>query len=190
MYVAGDCSGAYSPAKLEYFTRQIVFLRPGTFVVFDRVCSTQPEFKRTWLLQAMSVPSVTSDHLIVTNGKGRLFVQTLLPEHAQVRLAAGEDLYRYDGHDYTPQRDTGPAPQCRIEVSAPASRNVEYFLHVLTATDANTIDTNRASVSFVDTKVHTVIGDVRIVFATDAVGAYLQTAATLQPLAQSILSKE
>ena len=190
VYVAGDCSRAYAPAKLEYFTRQIVFLRPGTFVVFDRVCSAQPEFRKTWLLQAMNVPSVTENHLIVTNGRGRLFVQTLLPEHPQIRLAAGEDLYRYDGHDYTPQRDTGPAPRCRIEVSAPASRNVEYFLHVLTATDADTTDVHAASVSLVDTKVHAVIGDVRIVFATDVVGAYLQTATTLQPLAPSVPREE
>ena len=30
---------AYSPKKLDCFTRQIVFARPGTFVIFDRVVS-------------------------------------------------------------------------------------------------------------------------------------------------------
>ncbi len=37
LYVAGDCTRAYSSNKLDLFTRQIVFLRPNTFVIFDRV---------------------------------------------------------------------------------------------------------------------------------------------------------
>ena len=53
-YVAGDCTRAYSPGKLKCFTRQIVFLRPGTFVVFDRVVACDPSYRKTWLLQAMS----------------------------------------------------------------------------------------------------------------------------------------
>ncbi|MBL7223632.1 MAG: hypothetical protein ISS72_07255, partial [Candidatus Brocadiae bacterium] len=56
LYVAGDCSRAYSPKKLEYFTRQIVFIRPGTFIVFDRIKSRSPSFRKTWLLQAMAPP--------------------------------------------------------------------------------------------------------------------------------------
>ncbi len=52
LYVAGDCSRAYSPKKLDYWTRQIVYVRPGTFVVFDRVATTRPELAKTWLLQS------------------------------------------------------------------------------------------------------------------------------------------
>ena len=94
LYVAGDASRAYSPRKLDYFTRQVVYLRPETFVVFDRVQSKRPEFKKTWLLQAMHVPARTGGHLVVTNGAGRLFVQPLLPEQPEIRLVSGDDLYR------------------------------------------------------------------------------------------------
>jgi hypothetical protein len=136
VYVAGDCTRAYSPKKLECFTRQIVFERPGTFVIFDRVVSRRPEFKKTWLLQAMKRPTESPSGLVITNGKGRLFVQTLLPHRPQVKLCDGEDLYRYDGKAYPPRRDTGPAPECRIEVSPSHPARVDYFLHVLTAADA------------------------------------------------------
>ena len=136
LYVAGDCTRAYSPTKLESFTRQIVFERPGTFIVFDRVVSRQPDFKKTWLLQAMKRPHQSESGLVVTNGQGRLFVQTLLPGHADVELYCGQDLYRYDGQVFPPQRDTGPAPACRIEISPKQSARLDYFLHVLTATDA------------------------------------------------------
>ena len=38
----------------------------------------------------MKPPVAAQDrHLVVTNGKGRLFVQTLLPENPQVRLVSG-----------------------------------------------------------------------------------------------------
>ena len=145
VYVAGDCTRAYSPQKLACFTRQIVFLRPGTFVIFDRVCSTKPEFKKTWLLQAMKPPTQAGRHLVVTNGKGRLFVQTLLPENPQVRLVAGADLYTYGGHSYPPSRDTGPAPECRIEISPGEPRTTDYFLHVLTATGAEVAECANAT---------------------------------------------
>ena len=39
--ITADCSRAYAPDKLECFVRQIVYERPGTFVVFDRVVSAQ-----------------------------------------------------------------------------------------------------------------------------------------------------
>src|SRR4030042_3637153 len=101
---------------MESFQRQIVFLRPNTFVIFDRVCSKDAGFKKTWLLQAVKAPTQTNKHLVITNGKGRLFVQTLLPERPQVRLVSGPELYSYDGRDYPPSPDTAPAPGGRIEI--------------------------------------------------------------------------
>jgi len=137
VYVAGDCTRAYSSNKMDSFTRQIVFLRPNTFVIFDRVCSKDVGFKKTWLLQAIKVPAQTDRHLVITNGKGRLFVQTLLPEQPQVRLVSGPELYSDGEHDYSPSRDTGPAPECRVEISPSEPRTCDYFLHVLTAAGSN-----------------------------------------------------
>ena len=107
LYVAGDATRAYSPNKLSLFTRQIVFLRPDTFVIFDRVTSTRPEFKKTWLLQAMTHAGARSGRaLVITNGKGRLFVQTLLPKDA--RVAAGL------GRGPVPDRRTRPTRRAAI----------------------------------------------------------------------------
>lgn len=138
-YVAADCTRAYRPEKLESFVRRIVYVRPGTFVIFDRVVSTRPEFHKTWLLQAMKRPEKQGKHLVATNGPGRLFVQTLLPADADVNLVSGDNLYRYGGRSYLPSRDTGPAPECRIKVSPSAPQMEDYFLHVLTAVDS-TVD--------------------------------------------------
>lgn len=164
VYVAGDCTRSYSPKKLEYFTRQIVFLRPGTFVIFDRVSSKHPNFRKTWLLQPMKVPTETKDGLVVTNGKGRLFIQALLPPDPEIKLITGTKLYHYDAKTYPPKRDTGPEPQCRLEISPAEQRKVDYFLHVLTAADAGVASVEKAVAELKNQEVFVKIGQTRITF--------------------------
>ena len=174
VYVAGDCTRSYSPKKLEYFTRQIVFLRPGIFVIFDRVSSKNPRFKKTWLLQAMKVPAETENGLVVTNGKGRLFIQTMLPSEAQVKLVMGADLYSYGGKTYPPGRDTGPAPECRIEISPTRQKAVDYFLHVLTAADARVSSVEKAQLRVKDKEITVTIGKAAITFDMAEVRGFIE----------------
>jgi len=173
LYVAGDCTRAYSRDKMGCFTRQIVFVRPDTFVIFDRVQSVNPQFKKTWLLQAMKVPSRQGQHLVITNGKGRLFVQTLLPLNSDVKLVAGPELYGYGGRSYLPARDTGPAPECRIEVSPPQQRSWDYFLHVLTAAGSDTASVDEATADVTGEEVTVSVGQTKITFNTTQVGVHV-----------------
>lgn len=174
LYTAGDCTRAYSPNKLDYFTRQIVFIRPGTFVIFDRVKSKNPAFRKTWLLQAMKPPAGEAPNLVITNGQGRLFVQTLLPLHPQVKLVSGPDLYRHDGKYYLPERDTGPAPECRIEIFPSEPSSVDYFLHVLTATDASVASAPQAVVIAGGKEILVALGKTRLSFLKDTVGGFIE----------------
>ncbi len=167
LYVAADCSRAYAADKLVSFTRQIVFQRPGTFVVFDRVESTDAQYRKTWLLQAAKKPVDVDGTLVVTNGDGRLFVQTLLPTEPIVRLADGDQLYRYGGNRYEPTRDTGPAPECRIEISPSEPAEVDYFLHVLTATDAGIESVPRARARRLQGSFEIDIGETTITLPAD-----------------------
>jgi len=186
VYVAGDATRAYWPEKLERFTRQIVFLRPDTFIIFDQVKATRPELKKTWLLQAMQVPTRDGENLVITHGKGRLFVQTLLPEEPQVRLVHGDDLYRYGGRAYPPQRDTGPAPQCRIEVSPSRPSAADCFLHVLTATDAANASVPQAVVRQGAGQVQVTLGSARITFDAERVGGSIRLGNTTVALPQGV----
>ena len=173
VYVAGDATRAYAPGKLETFTRQIVYLRPDTFVIFDRVKSKNPSFTKTWLLQAMEPPTGQAPAWVITNGAGRLFLQTVLPEQPRVHVAQGEDLYRYGGRAFPPRRDTGPAPKCRIEISPSEPAELDYFLHVLTAAAADTEAVPRATVRVeADTTILTV-GETEIGFSQAEVGGYV-----------------
>lgn len=170
LYVAADATRAYSTNKLKLFTRQIVYLRPGTFVIFDRVTATKPEFKKTWLLQAMKKPEQRGGDLAVTSGQGRLFVQPLLPAKRQMALASGDDVYRYDGQSFPPRRNTGSAPECRIEISPSQPSATDYFLHVLTATDATTDSVSRPAVRDEFDRVQVTLNGATLVFTKDGRG--------------------
>ncbi len=186
VYVAGDCTRAYSPAKLRHFTRQIVYLRPDTFVVFDRVRSTQAGFRKTWLLQAMKKPERVPPHLVITNGKGRLFLQTLLPEDPQISLASGEGLYAYGGATYPPSRDTGPAPECRIEISPARPSEEDLFLHVLTAAEASAAAPAPARFRKEGDKILATVGNVTVSFLAGRVGGSIESGGRTTPLGGEI----
>ncbi|MFA6472296.1 MAG: heparinase II/III family protein, partial [Candidatus Latescibacterota bacterium] len=57
-YAAGDATGSYSREKCSLVLRQFVFLHPDYFVIFDRVVSTSPEYKKTWLLHTATEPLI------------------------------------------------------------------------------------------------------------------------------------
>ncbi|MCL2640569.1 MAG: hypothetical protein FWD53_06975, partial [Phycisphaerales bacterium] len=144
LYTAGDYTKSYSPKKAKQVTRQIVYIRPGTFIIFDRIESTNPAFKKKFILHPMTIPEKQGNHWIVTNGNGkeggRLFIQTLAPSAHAVELFHGEKLYTYsNGKKFTPNHDFNLAPECRMEITATNPETFTYFLHVLTATDA-TVD--------------------------------------------------
>lgn len=139
MFVAGDCTRAYAPSKLRSWVRQIVFLRPHTFIIFDRVISTQPQYQKTWLLHSRNEPALQNQALqnqtaTITNGTGKLTVQTLLPEGARVRTVRD---YAYGGQTFDEEKSglSETANLWRMEVSPTGARNEDIFLHVLSTED-------------------------------------------------------
>ncbi len=132
LYVVGDCTRAYAASKVELCRRHIVFLRPHLFVILDRVRSTKAEYAKTWLLHCVNEPELREDGALVTNGPGRLSMQTLLPQRAKIEKIYG---YTYGGKTYDPESDriSKFAEKWRIEVRppAPAPAKEDIFLHVL-----------------------------------------------------------
>jgi hypothetical protein len=131
MYVAGDATAAYARAKARLVMRQIVFIRPHVFVIFDQVVSTRPEYEKTWLLHCQNEPAIDGNRVRIANGAGELHVQTLLPESARIEKVFG---YTYGGQTYEPLHPFEPAdlvPKWRIEVKPSTPAEKDFFLHVL-----------------------------------------------------------
>ena len=176
MYTAGDCTKAYSPAKCDFFTRQIVFIRPDTIVIFDRVQAKNPNFKKTFLLHTMKPPTGSAPNLVETNGKGRLFIQTVLPADPEVKLHTGKDLYVYNGSEgaVNPSKAVwGNIPECRIEVSPRTAAQTDYFLHVLTTGDDTSSQPPKPDCK-VGSDVALTVGAVKLHFKTASVGGSIE----------------
>jgi len=106
-YARGNATRAYQPAKMEYFTREVAYT-PGNnvLVIFDRVRSTDPNYKKVWLLHGVGEPRVSAEAkardighggtayanatvFTSEDGQGRLRVHSLLPREREVVKRGG-----------------------------------------------------------------------------------------------------
>lgn len=93
-YTAADLTGAYGKWRFGYprivrrYYRQFLYLRPDTFVVFDRVTLTDPRYQCRWLLHALNRPAV--------DGKGEEVtpLRTRYPATARALIEEGEGALR------------------------------------------------------------------------------------------------
>ena len=107
-YARGNATRAYNPLKVEHFTRELVYLPSGNvLVVFDRVRSVDPLYRKVWLLHGVNEPSLAASgkgsdvgqggttyanasSFTYEEGRGRLRVHILLPREREVTTRGGK----------------------------------------------------------------------------------------------------
>jgi hypothetical protein len=150
-YIAGDITQAYT-AKVSQVTRSMVALDtrdstyPASLVVFDRVRSAKPEFKKTWLLHSIQEPNVTDQSATVVRDGGpyggKLFLESLLPSGATITKVGGpgKEFWVHSlGRNFPVHKPPPAEPGAwRIEISPAQPALEDRFLHVLTVADAGT----------------------------------------------------
>jgi hypothetical protein len=104
-YALGDATRAYSPHKVRTFTRQLLYLpEMDVLLVFDRVLSTDPMFRKTWLLHGVNMPWIEGNGTSYNNGEerfhdanrfrmqegeGEILVHALLPREHMIARRGG-----------------------------------------------------------------------------------------------------
>jgi Heparinase II/III-like protein len=104
-YALGDATDAYSAAKLKRFTRELLYIpSSNVLLVFDRVVSTNPDFRKVWLLHGVNEPVFSgagqtgsngatnfgdADEFRFSDAEGELTVHCLLPERRSVTQRGG-----------------------------------------------------------------------------------------------------
>ena len=104
-YALGDATNAYSSAKLKCFTRELLYIpSSNVLLVFDRVVSTSPDFRKVWLLHGVNEPVFSgagqagshgatnfpdADEFRFNEAEGELLVHCLLPEKRSVTKRGG-----------------------------------------------------------------------------------------------------
>ncbi len=147
-YVCGDATKAYSSHKMKSFVRQFLFIQPDIIVVFDRVVSTKPEFKKTWLLHSMEEPRIPAKGAPyeISYGEGRLLLVPVLPENSTFKKVGGPgDEFLVGEKHFKAGLDSPIAPSAlhygelpgawRLELSPDKSSEEDFFLNVLYLTD-------------------------------------------------------
>ncbi|UCH09851.1 MAG: hypothetical protein JSU61_11650, partial [Fidelibacterota bacterium] len=165
-YLSGDLTPAYtsSPSsKVSTVHRSMVALNhfddtyPACLIVFDRVVSTNPEFRKTWQIHSIEEPEISDSSITIrrtarhySNGpsgglgyySGKLEVHSLLPADGDIQSIGGPGFDCWVDHEQT---NYPPDPQganydyengmWRAEVSPTGSREEDLFLHVMTVMD-------------------------------------------------------
>lgn len=106
-YAKGDATHAYSSSKLDLFTRELVYLpHIDSLIIFDHVRSTDPSYKKVWLLHGVNEPQVESSRpgqeighggtsypnastFTFEDGEGQLLDHVLLPQEHEVIKRGG-----------------------------------------------------------------------------------------------------
>jgi heparin/heparan-sulfate lyase len=154
VYVAGDATACYQHGlvkrqgqpdlgeKCELVTRQIVFLIPNHFVIFDRVISTEADYRKDWLLHTAHKPQIRGKTIRADHKKGRMLCRTMLPRDAELRSVGGPDKeFWAAGKNWDILREgltdenLALMGQWRVEVTPGNARQQDNFLHVIQVGD-------------------------------------------------------
>ena len=184
-YLSGDITKAYSD-KVKEVKRSFVFLNlksekvPAAMVVFDKVVSKNPEFKKHWLLHSIEEPQVSENGIVIKRTKdgdsGMLSNTVLLPakENLDMQVIGGKGKeFWVNGTNYANAPQAGrPDPrnergEWRVEVSPSAPANEDYFLNVIQVADNNCNELHKASLLRGENLVGAVIADRIVTFSKD-----------------------
>lgn len=185
-YLKGDITQAYSD-KVKEVKRSFVFLNlksenvPAAMIIFDKIVSAKPEFKKQWLLHSIEKPEISNDGFVVKRTKdgdrGMLYNSVLLPEINNCEINAiggpGKEFW-VNGVNYEnkPQANR-PDPrnergEWRVEISPKNHEKEDYFLNVIQVADNKCKDMHKATILKSEKTIGVMISDRIVTFSKDS----------------------
>jgi hypothetical protein len=168
-YLKGDLRDAYSE-KVAAYERSFVFLplgdpaRPAALVVFDRIESSRPEFRKAWLLHGLEEPEISGQRIVYRDRRpgyrGKLTCDTLLPRAGDTTFTpvggpGREFLVDGVNHPALLRPDgVNEGGGWRVEVSPATPRRLDHFLHVLQVGDHRPEETAPLPTELIETPTH------------------------------------
>lgn len=150
-YLKADITEAYSP-KVKEVKRSFVFLNlknkdvPAALIVFDKVVSSNPEFRKFWLLHSIEEPQINGNDVVITRtehgDRGKLINTTLLPEADNADIVPvggpGREFWVFGRNfPFPPQAgaDSHESGAWRVELSPRTPAESDCFLNVMQVMD-------------------------------------------------------
>lgn len=138
-YAFADVTPVYRlPSVVTRQERAFLFIKPSTWVVYDRALTSNNGVKHIWTLNLPEPPTVSGNTLELNRAGHQLQVTRLLPATATTTTQRwvdadlpGSDHYKHN-YGYSPDTTSDDSPATRVDVtSAPTTSSA--FLHVLGA---------------------------------------------------------
>jgi hypothetical protein len=151
-FVEGNLTDAYS-SKVEKYTRSFLFinnnntLNPATVIIRDKVTSSDPSYKKYFLLHSINKPQVSGNVTTIVQSNGKLINTTLLPSNINIETVGGT------GNEFNVFGTNFPYPlkdmqnpllkeayqggSWRVQISSALENKSDTFLNVLQIMDAN-----------------------------------------------------
>lgn len=150
-YLKGDITKAYS-SKVKEVKRSFMFLNlkdaqiPAVLIVFDKVVSAKPDFKKFWLLHSIEEPQIAGNTVTICrtkNGDNGMLVNTvLLPEINNADIVpvggSGKEFWvfgtNYPNEPRDGQDEANERGAWRVEISPKKAATEDYYLNVMQVT--------------------------------------------------------
>lgn len=149
--ITADLTPAYDAATVAYAGRSMMTVYTGDasmpmiLFVFDRVTGKSADYRKTFLLQAISEPVIDGKTVIIEKAGGRLVLQSLLGGD-DIRAYGGEDKHYWIGaqNKGNPAKYGDDGMWGHIEISPATGNLTDDMMHVLYVTDAGETVVRRA----------------------------------------------
>lgn len=163
LYTACDGTKAYDPEKVDKWTREILFLRPHTIVILDRIKGPDStSYEKKWLLHSRYEPLINKDEYTIKGNKHNLYVKTLIPAAVKASKVYG---YTYNGKTVDPEiaKRSDEENLWRIESKSSFQGRDEIFLHVISTEKMP--NTEVEPVQLIDDDLVVRVEDIEILFS-------------------------
>ncbi len=140
-----DITPAYRSSKAKDVRRSFVYMdmhdktRPAALVVYDHVVSTNPDFKKFFLLHTQDEPLVKGNVSTAYAGEGMLRCTTLLPSAASISTVGGpgKEFWVFGKNYEDPTKKSIPdhVGHWRLEICPQAAAAEDCFLNVMQVAD-------------------------------------------------------
>jgi len=175
-YVVGDATDAYyggeignkdrgDPHLLTMFQRELVHIQPDFVVVFDRITPVSASSEIKYLIHSHDQPTVQGDLITSTEGGGKMFHKTLLPQNFTMSVV-GENYGR-----------NGARSSYRVEIKpqTPTANHINLNVVYVGPSSASAMPTSELFSTDTDNMVGTKLDvggtDVILLFTKDPAGA-------------------
>jgi heparin/heparan-sulfate lyase len=182
-YLMGDITRAYS-AKVRDVRRSFVFINmersdiPAVMVIYDHVVSSDPSFKKFWLLHSIEEPDIQGNTFTVSRTRdgdtGMLQCRCLLPGNATVEKVGGpgKEFWVFGTNypaDPQPNRPdvAGERGAWRVEISPGTPSAEDCFLNVIQVSQSGRTNFLETGKILSDNVAGVVVGGKAVTFSKD-----------------------